>query len=392
MLRVGRVPGYARGVPRSRGCVCSADAASRCRGVVRPSVAMTKWLAFRGWLVGTSSRPRRQNYLRQSAATYGTQAPGSAGHSRYRPATVGRYFLLCRAVQRRRVRPALLASPSLGQWLRDRGGARRRRRLGDRRVLKRSASSRRYRASTIMLSRRVLERWRMLARRTAAKPSCGRTYRARPARCRLFECDDRAMLPNRSHLRLRAPLCKRSIRAVRSGRLPARLRGRNQQPRVALAAARLRCPAFAPCAPVGASHPDTAALDAAILATLRELDVDTVFLAGYMKQLGQAVAGRVRGKIFNTHPRAAAEARRPRHARQPRARGRARRPEARDRRLDPISSTRTTTRAVSSRSAACRSPCPRIPSGNARGARAGARARARRRHAREARGRRNPVS
>jgi phosphoribosylglycinamide formyltransferase-1 len=52
----------------------------------------------------------------------------------------------------------------------------------------------------------------------------------------------------------------------------------------------------------GVTHPDAAQLDAAILAKLRELDVDTVFLAGYMKKLGPAVLAAYAGRIFNTHP------------------------------------------------------------------------------------------
>ena len=52
----------------------------------------------------------------------------------------------------------------------------------------------------------------------------------------------------------------------------------------------------------GATHPDPGQLDAAILATLREHRVDTVFLAGYMKKLGPAVLAAFAGRIFNTHP------------------------------------------------------------------------------------------
>jgi phosphoribosylglycinamide formyltransferase 1 len=51
-----------------------------------------------------------------------------------------------------------------------------------------------------------------------------------------------------------------------------------------------------------ATHPEPAKLDAAILATLREHRVDTVFLAGYMKKLGPAVLAAFAGRIFNTHP------------------------------------------------------------------------------------------
>jgi len=50
------------------------------------------------------------------------------------------------------------------------------------------------------------------------------------------------------------------------------------------------------------THPDPAALDAAILATLREASADVVLLAGYMKKLGPQTLAAYKGRILNTHP------------------------------------------------------------------------------------------
>jgi phosphoribosylglycinamide formyltransferase-1 len=50
------------------------------------------------------------------------------------------------------------------------------------------------------------------------------------------------------------------------------------------------------------THPDPAALDAAIEAALVEARVDVVFLAGYMKRLGERTLARFAGRILNTHP------------------------------------------------------------------------------------------
>jgi phosphoribosylglycinamide formyltransferase-1 len=52
----------------------------------------------------------------------------------------------------------------------------------------------------------------------------------------------------------------------------------------------------------GRTHPDPAALDAAIWAVLERHAVDVVVLAGYMKQLGPQTLNRFRGKVLNTHP------------------------------------------------------------------------------------------
>ena len=50
------------------------------------------------------------------------------------------------------------------------------------------------------------------------------------------------------------------------------------------------------------THPDPAALDAAIRSTLLAARVDVVFLAGYMKKLGPLVLQEFEGRILNTHP------------------------------------------------------------------------------------------
>jgi phosphoribosylglycinamide formyltransferase-1 len=52
----------------------------------------------------------------------------------------------------------------------------------------------------------------------------------------------------------------------------------------------------------GRTHPDRAALDAAICAVLERHAVDLVLLAGYMKLLGPQTLSRFRGRILNTHP------------------------------------------------------------------------------------------
>jgi phosphoribosylglycinamide formyltransferase 1 len=50
------------------------------------------------------------------------------------------------------------------------------------------------------------------------------------------------------------------------------------------------------------THPEPAALDAAIRDVLVAADVDVVFLAGYMKKLGELVLDAFDGRILNTHP------------------------------------------------------------------------------------------
>lgn len=50
------------------------------------------------------------------------------------------------------------------------------------------------------------------------------------------------------------------------------------------------------------THPEPAALDAALIQALTIHDVELVMLAGYMKKLGPALLERYRGRILNTHP------------------------------------------------------------------------------------------
>jgi phosphoribosylglycinamide formyltransferase-1 len=50
------------------------------------------------------------------------------------------------------------------------------------------------------------------------------------------------------------------------------------------------------------THPDPSELDRAILATLREHDVDLVILAGYMRKIGPQTLGAYAGRIVNIHP------------------------------------------------------------------------------------------
>ncbi len=50
------------------------------------------------------------------------------------------------------------------------------------------------------------------------------------------------------------------------------------------------------------THPDPAALDRAIAATLAGHSPDVVLLAGYMKKLGPQVLATFSGRVINTHP------------------------------------------------------------------------------------------
>jgi len=51
-----------------------------------------------------------------------------------------------------------------------------------------------------------------------------------------------------------------------------------------------------------ATHPDSAALDRAIVDALDAAAVDLVLLAGYMKRLGPTMLQRYTGRLLNTHP------------------------------------------------------------------------------------------
>ena len=50
------------------------------------------------------------------------------------------------------------------------------------------------------------------------------------------------------------------------------------------------------------THPDPAALDAAMVEALEVARADWVLLAGYMKKLGPTTLARFRNRIINTHP------------------------------------------------------------------------------------------
>jgi phosphoribosylglycinamide formyltransferase-1 len=90
--------------------------------------------------------------------------------------------------------------------------------------------------------------------------------------------------------------------AVRSGRLALSVEAVISNNRESGAMRRAREAGVRAIHLSSATHPEPARLDAAILATLREHGVDTVFLAGYMKKLGPAVLAAYAGRVFNTHP------------------------------------------------------------------------------------------
>ena len=50
------------------------------------------------------------------------------------------------------------------------------------------------------------------------------------------------------------------------------------------------------------THPDPAALDAAICEALERHRTDLIVLAGYMKPVGSGTLSRFRGRVLNTHP------------------------------------------------------------------------------------------
>jgi phosphoribosylglycinamide formyltransferase-1 len=52
----------------------------------------------------------------------------------------------------------------------------------------------------------------------------------------------------------------------------------------------------------GRTHPDPAALDAAILEAVERAGASHILLAGYMKKLGPATVGAYDGRVFNSHP------------------------------------------------------------------------------------------
>ncbi|MDR1999430.1 MAG: phosphoribosylglycinamide formyltransferase [Frankiaceae bacterium] len=92
------------------------------------------------------------------------------------------------------------------------------------------------------------------------------------------------------------------ICACRDGRIPAEpavIIGNNSGAEVFARAARLQVPARHLS---GHTHPDAGALDAVILACLRETGVTHVVLAGYLKKLGPLTLSAFAGRIVNTHP------------------------------------------------------------------------------------------
>ena len=92
------------------------------------------------------------------------------------------------------------------------------------------------------------------------------------------------------------------IAACQSGQIAARpvvVIGNNSD---AFALERARRAAIPTCHLSTRTHPDPAALDAAIAAALAQHDVELVVLAGYMKRLGPVVLDRWRGRIINVHP------------------------------------------------------------------------------------------
>lgn len=65
---------------------------------------------------------------------------------------------------------------------------------------------------------------------------------------------------------------------------------------------RARAAGAAPVHLSSKTHPEPAALDAAITRALLERGVEVVMLAGYMKKLGPDLLAQYRGRILNTHP------------------------------------------------------------------------------------------
>jgi phosphoribosylglycinamide formyltransferase-1 len=90
--------------------------------------------------------------------------------------------------------------------------------------------------------------------------------------------------------------------ACQSGRLQTQLAvviGNNSQ---SLALQRAKAAGLPTHHLSGVTHPNPADLDQAMLATLREYQVDLVVLAGYMKRLGPEVLSYYAARIVNIHP------------------------------------------------------------------------------------------
>lgn len=92
------------------------------------------------------------------------------------------------------------------------------------------------------------------------------------------------------------------IAACRQGRIAGRvvtLIGNNSRSEVFARAGRLGVPTRHLS---GHTHPDPAALDAAILAAIRSAGTTHIVLAGYLKKLGPGTLAAYAGRILNTHP------------------------------------------------------------------------------------------
>jgi phosphoribosylglycinamide formyltransferase-1 len=92
------------------------------------------------------------------------------------------------------------------------------------------------------------------------------------------------------------------LMAIAEGRLPARagvIVSNNSAAGALAHARRFGVPAVHLS---GHTHPDAEALDAAILAALREHGVTLVVLAGYMRKLGPRTLAAYRGRVLNIHP------------------------------------------------------------------------------------------
>ncbi len=90
--------------------------------------------------------------------------------------------------------------------------------------------------------------------------------------------------------------------AVAAGRLPAEPRVVISNNSAATALQRARSLGIDGLHLSGQSHPDPEALDAAILAALREHEVNLVVLAGYMKKIGPRVLSAYARRVVNIHP------------------------------------------------------------------------------------------
>ena len=92
------------------------------------------------------------------------------------------------------------------------------------------------------------------------------------------------------------------IDACRAGRLGAELRVVICNNSQAQALERARGAGIATRHLSSHTHPSEEALDAAILATLREHGVNLLVLAGYMRKLGSRTLAHYRGRVLNIHP------------------------------------------------------------------------------------------